>query len=334
MNHHDRSHDPSRRHGLLLLAAIAVLTFAPGIAGAAPLPCETGNPCTVGICTEEGDCEESPANNGQPCETYDPCTMGTCTDGDCAESPANNGQPCETNDPCMQEAGQCSQGDCLGTPLSNGSPCREDVFGPCIIGTCTTIGKVSFCTPTFKCGLSTNPCVYNCNPANGNCEPFELHVCDDFCRTGTCVPGQGSQFTCTNIQNRADNTPCYDGEPCNGDQDKCQLGVCVGSGQTSVCGDGSVEGPEQCDDGDDVFAWGDYCDDLCMLVPCGKPTNSSGALPKASDALFALRAGVGQVDCDPLVCDVDDNGAVTASDALRILRKAVGLAETLDCPLA
>jgi hypothetical protein len=31
-------------------------------------------------------------------------------------------------------------------------------------------------------------------------------------------------------------------------------------------------------------------------------------------------------------CDVDSSGAITATDALRVLQAAVGLAVTLECP--
>jgi hypothetical protein len=52
----------------------------------------------------------------------------------------------------------------------------------------------------------------------------------------------------------------------------------------------------------------------------------------ASDALLVLRAAVGSATCPAARCDTDSNSFVNASDALRILRAAVGLAEPLDCP--
>ena len=45
-----------------------------------------------------------------------------------------------------------------------------------------------------------------------------------------------------------------------------------------------------------------------------------------------LRAGVGLAVCDPRVCDTDGNNAVSASDSLRILRKAVNQPVDLLCP--
>ncbi len=52
----------------------------------------------------------------------------------------------------------------------------------------------------------------------------------------------------------------------------------------------------------------------------------------ATDALIALRAAVGSSECAPEICDVDSNGSVSASDALAILRNAVGQPNELDCP--
>jgi hypothetical protein len=52
----------------------------------------------------------------------------------------------------------------------------------------------------------------------------------------------------------------------------------------------------------------------------------------ATDSLFVLNAAVGILQCELCVCDVDSSGAVVATDALRILAKAAGLDEVIDCP--
>ncbi len=64
---------------------------------------------------------------------------------------------------------------------------------------------------------------------------------------------------------------------------------------------------------------------------CGVPV-SGGSKPTASDALFVLRAAVGGAQCDPCSCDVDGNGSVAAGDALAVLRAAVGGEVALNCP--
>jgi hypothetical protein len=65
---------------------------------------------------------------------------------------------------------------------------------------------------------------------------------------------------------------------------------------------------------------------------CSLPV-TEGPTPKASDCLFILGAGVGSRTCTPVcICDTDASGAISASDALRCLRAAVGQPVTIDCP--
>ena len=52
----------------------------------------------------------------------------------------------------------------------------------------------------------------------------------------------------------------------------------------------------------------------------------------ASDALFVLRAAVGSESCAQCVCDADGSGATSATDALIVLRRAVGQPAELSCP--
>jgi hypothetical protein len=73
---------------------------------------------------------------------------------------------------------------------------------------------------------------------------------------------------------------------------------------------------------------------------CGDPVALTGLAagpdqPRAitaSDALFVLRTGVGSETCVLCVCDVNASGGVTASDALIVLRNAVGQSVALQCP--
>lgn len=66
------------------------------------------------------------------------------------------------------------------------------------------------------------------------------------------------------------------------------------------------------------------------VATCGQPV-TFGDLPAASDALYILRTAVGQARCSPCVCDTDASGATTASDALRCLKAAVGQEIQLQC---
>lgn len=68
---------------------------------------------------------------------------------------------------------------------------------------------------------------------------------------------------------------------------------------------------------------------------CGKPGTSglgNGDAPTAGDALIVLKAAVGAETCSRIICDVENNGKVSAADALKVLSKAVGQAVTLTCP--
>ncbi|HYB99468.1 MAG TPA: hypothetical protein VEC57_10105 [Candidatus Limnocylindrales bacterium] len=63
---------------------------------------------------------------------------------------------------------------------------------------------------------------------------------------------------------------------------------------------------------------------------CGQPV-TSGSDPTASDALAVLRRAVGTLACDLCVCDVNQSGSVTATDALATLKNAVGQDVDLSC---
>ena len=109
----------------------------------------------------------------------------------------------------------------------------------------------------------------------------------------------------------------------------------------TVCGDAALHGSETCDDGNTIEA--DGCSPICLVEECGDPVgnagpaSTSGTAPAtagvvtASDALFVLRAAVGGATCATCVCDVNDSGGITASDALAVLQSAVGGAVSLTC---
>ncbi|HYB99770.1 MAG TPA: hypothetical protein VEC57_11630 [Candidatus Limnocylindrales bacterium] len=62
---------------------------------------------------------------------------------------------------------------------------------------------------------------------------------------------------------------------------------------------------------------------------CGDPADPPGVT--ATDALLVLRAAVGSALCLECVCDVDASGATVATDALAVLRHAVGQEVPLLC---
>lgn len=131
---------------------------------------------------------------------------------------------------------------------------------------------------------------------------------------------------------------------------------------SGTCGNGNVENPEQCDDGNTVDT--DACPTTCLDATCGDgfvrsgfeacddgnltpgdgcsatctseaicgDADQNGSI-SASDALRVLKNAVGlPVDCPLFVCDVDASGVVQAGDALKVLKKAVGQPLVLSCP--
>ncbi len=101
-------------------------------------------------------------------------------------------------------------------------------------------------------------------------------------------------------------------------------------GSDAACGDGETAFPEQCDDGD-VNDVGQPCTNDCEIVRCGQPVSIRTQKPHISDALFVLLAANAARNCAAAVCDVDHSSAVTATDALLVLRAAVGLGADLTC---
>lgn len=71
---------------------------------------------------------------------------------------------------------------------------------------------------------------------------------------------------------------------------------------------------------------------VAMLSVAGEDGTGESRAIAAGDALFTLRAAVQTVTCVLCVCDVDDSGTVLATDALIVLKSAVGQDVSLTCP--
>ncbi|MFN2425315.1 MAG: dockerin type I domain-containing protein [Candidatus Binatia bacterium] len=63
---------------------------------------------------------------------------------------------------------------------------------------------------------------------------------------------------------------------------------------------------------------------------CGD-TNDDGRIT-AGDALYSLRSAVGSAECINEICDYNGDGRITATDSLFILRTAVGQNVAPQCP--
>jgi cysteine-rich repeat protein len=99
-----------------------------------------------------------------------------------------------------------------------------------------------------------------------------------------------------------------------------------------LCGDGVADGLEECDDGntDD----GDGCHADCTAGEICGDANGNDEV-QSSDALLVLRAAIGQpIPCPAHICDTDGDEVLRAGDSLRVLRRAVGQSVPMTCPLA
>ncbi|MBI5505584.1 MAG: hypothetical protein HY899_12350 [Deltaproteobacteria bacterium] len=326
-----------------------------GCGGGDPVDCSNlDGTCGVGVCNEQGDtCSVQAVNEGGDCDDGGFCTLGdhcqagVCTGDqrDCADSVSCTIDACdEAADQCTHQASDalCSNGTfCDGVETCN-------AVSGCAGGSAVDCSNLNATCVTGVCNEDQDACATQ--PANeaGSCDDGNFCTVDDTCNAGLCGGGardcsaldgecvvgvcNEAGDTCA-TQARPGGTQCDDGDACTSD-DQCDAGVCQGQpiAGCGVCGDAEVGDGEECDDGDAVYVFGQYCGPTCLKIGCGKPTNSSGTAPKSADALFTLRSAVGSSVCDKRVCDADNSNTITASDALRVLRAAVGQAVTLTCP--
>lgn len=319
----------------------------------------TGEPtiaCTNdGQCSGKGSCEqapEQPVTCGYWChcgfcdnDPNLPCfETGECPDGQTCvagtgSSGANNSPQSKPNDCGMDKfiCGMENSAECANTIIGR---CSLESFRMCTVGsdTCETNGA-GVCVPDPRSCFEPRIAVHGHPSPLGSYCAIERKSCaanidcagsGDSCLSDALIPEMVAPFCSPATSNNFLNSILGVTGPATLDfKGLVEISRCEVPGG---CGDGVVDESESCDDGNSTFVSGEYCGVDCVLIPCGKPTNSSGTLPKSSDALYALRAAVAQVMCNLQVCDVDGSGKVLASDALRILRAAVGQTIVFHCP--
>jgi cysteine-rich repeat protein len=320
--------------------------------------CDDGNAIDTDACTNA--CQVATCGDGITRTGVEQCDDGNQTSGDCC-SPSCTFESSATV--CRPAAGVCDQAElCTG---SSGT-CPADAKK---VTVCRASAGV--CDPVEVCDGTGNSCGADarlsgvCRAATGTCDVAETcsvasPACppDSFQPAGTACASDGNP--CTNDQcngaglcaHPGNSAPCEDSLFCNG-SDTCSGGSCsVHAGNPCPGPDGDGNCSESCSESTDTCTFddpdGSPCNDgigpsvgdqclsgTCLggsgTVLCGD-ADGDGSV-KSSDALRVLRAAVGQaVVCPMSRCDVDKSGAVQSSDALRVLRKAVGQSVVLSCP--
>jgi hypothetical protein len=292
------------------------------------------------VCGGSSDCGNDIVDEGEQCDGG-ACCNENCTLSSSAVVCRGAAGSCDSAESCTGSSATCPA-DVL---KSSSTPCRAST-GVCDVaencgGASPTCPADVFAPTSTSCRASAGVCdvAESCTGASATCPVDAFAATTTSCRAsaGECDVAEtcsGTAATCPANSFEPDGEACDDANACT-NEDECLAGSCQGTpiqGCGGECGDGSLDEGEACDDGNATFTNGEYCGVACVLIPCGKPTNSSGEDPKTSDALFVLRTAVDQVTCSPRVCSPDGNQQILSSDALRVLRAAVGQPVTLDCP--
>jgi cysteine-rich repeat protein len=240
--------------------------------------CTANNQCASAICDLPGSdtCEPALVCGNGTLEAGEFCDDGNVATGDGCNATCRreNGQACTANNQCASaicdlpgsdtcepalvcgngtvEAGEfCDDGGtangdgCTSACLrENGQACTAN--NQCASAICDLPGSDT-CEPALVCG-------------NGTLEAGE------FCDDGNVAVGDGCNATC-----RREN-----GQACTANN-QCASGACDLPGSdtcepANTCGNGNVEGSEQCDDGG--TANGDGCSSTCQSESCFRFTNT------------------------------------------------------------
>ncbi|MFQ5479120.1 MAG: hypothetical protein ACE5E4_10935, partial [Candidatus Binatia bacterium] len=300
--------------------------------GGSAVICDDGNACTDDLCDPAVGCRvesnTAACDDGLFCTVNDLCLDGACRGG--TPRACSDGVDC-TFDDCDEMANSCGHGAddgfCDDGLFCNGVE-RCDAVEGCNAGTLRNCIDEVACTVDL-CDEEADSCSNipsdvacddgmfcngeeSCDPTAG-CQPgvapMDCAFVDSACGSGLCSE---ESLGCT-VEAINEGLECDDGDPLCTVEDRCVGGACAG---TPVCD------PEcsRCDGGQ------------CSYL-CGNPYQRDRADITVTDALYTLRAAVALDECPLCICDVDNDGDVSAQDALTILRGYVGLEVVLECPV-
>jgi len=231
--------------------------------------CDDGNPCTKDACNPVMGCTNTPASGGA-CDDANICTEGDkCEGGICIGTPVT----CDDDNDCTDDLCDVDTG-CMN--LNNAAPCEDadlcTAGDKCMNGVCTS-GQPIDCDDANVCTDDSCDSLIGCvhvNNANP-CDDADVCTMNDFCAGGECAGAKincDDGSLCTADMCDPDSgcvyapVDCSDDDPCT--QDYCAPAAgCIHDPLSPCCGNGVVELPEECDDGNDKG--GDGCSSNCKI---------------------------------------------------------------------
>lgn len=235
----------------------------------------------LGICTIFPVCGNGILEPGEPCDdgangdNCDGCT-DTCTIPTCGDGITCTPEECDDNNmiDCDGYPGSCSSTCTLQTCGNNVIECGEPCDDGCLVGTPNVCEPGDNCNgyPPFACsatcqiqicGNSVVECGEECDDGN----VIDNDGCTNACTSPTCPDGivqSGSPFfeQC----DPGGLLPAFD-STCPVDTFGDGQQTCGTSCSCEICGDGSPDPGEECDDGNNVN--GDGCGANCNIEECG-----------------------------------------------------------------
>ncbi len=221
--------------------------------------------------TNDPDVSGPPRTGGEPRENLTQVVV--CGDGNveagegCDDGNLTAGDGC--NAICLiesiEEVGDCLIGDCTAPPgdcvpgSANCPRCGPDGDASCASGYCSTVGGVDVCT---DCGNGEVEDREGCD----NPDRADSAECTASCLVTSCPTGTDCDQDCTRTPGVPSDPTCHS---CTGDtqcasmdcrEDEDGAGYCFGD---PICGNGTLEYSEGCDDGNTTD--GDGCNSTCLV---------------------------------------------------------------------